>query len=810
MTCAKEGLRGTRRHRIIAVIVNTGLTNSRVFSLDNSDTSSDRASVFRGICGVAVLTLVMFGDLLFLPGQRVLSDPFGDTFRYFATVREFGFSELAQGNIVLWNPHTFSGTPFLGGFQSALLYPINLIYVVLPLAKAINVDVAIHVFLLGSFMYLLARNRATGTIAGLFSAALLMFSGAYFLRVLGGHLTMLAALAWTPLIFLCIDKLFDRPSRGWCYWGIFAVTMQILAGHPQSSFFTAVACALYCLCRFRPQRQQLLTAGFLAALAVAPIFLSAAQLWTGIAAAQETVRAGGVTYNWATTFSFPPENLLTVLTPSLFGDLTHATYWGQVFFWDASLFFGLTGLLFATYGAFRGPAPSRRYDLILIVVLVVLALGRFTPVYRYVFEWVPGFDMFRGPSKFAFQITMFAALLAGSGLDAFLKHPHRGRPLAISGFVLALFAATAALWIVFTSEGGATTGAIHSLIAFWKTKPDTWASLSESEIAPAMQLALVGLCVTALTAFVLGVLILLSERKAWAAYAVAALGIIEVFGFARIYRETFDLSARNRPLADDVYAKVDPGNRVFDTKGLNYAIDKRAYSLWGYDPVMLRRYAEFMARTKNYPATALDLTLARPTQYDKLFAMLRCQYVIEENERGTLDAVFETASVAPRFLLLHDYVVLKDTDAIFAAMQKEGFDPGRSVILEQEPVPKPVAGESGGFLHELNHSTDHMTLEVKLAESALLVISDAYSEGWRVRALKDSVQQEYTLLPANYVLRAIPLSAGTHLIRVEYAPVAWTVGLAVSIVSCLVYSLFVGWMFLRPKRGNALPAKRSM
>jgi len=51
-----------------------------------------------------------------------------------------GFDELARGNLVQWNPHVFSGTPFFGSIQPALLYPPNLVYLVLPLPKAINVD----------------------------------------------------------------------------------------------------------------------------------------------------------------------------------------------------------------------------------------------------------------------------------------------------------------------------------------------------------------------------------------------------------------------------------------------------------------------------------------------------------------------------------------------------------------------------------------------------------------------------------------------------------------------------------------------
>src|ERR1035437_4656288 len=87
---------------------------------------------------LGLLTLGMFGQVLFTPGERVLSG-----------WRQFGFDQLRHGNLALWNPHLFSGAPFFGGFQSALLYPPNALFLVLPLGPAINWSIALHVFLAG-------------------------------------------------------------------------------------------------------------------------------------------------------------------------------------------------------------------------------------------------------------------------------------------------------------------------------------------------------------------------------------------------------------------------------------------------------------------------------------------------------------------------------------------------------------------------------------------------------------------------------------------------------------------------------------
>jgi hypothetical protein len=57
------------------------------------------------------LTIAVFADVLFIPGDRVLSPLEMDTSTYFLFWRQFGFEQLRAGNFPLWNPHVYSGVP---------------------------------------------------------------------------------------------------------------------------------------------------------------------------------------------------------------------------------------------------------------------------------------------------------------------------------------------------------------------------------------------------------------------------------------------------------------------------------------------------------------------------------------------------------------------------------------------------------------------------------------------------------------------------------------------------------------------------
>jgi hypothetical protein len=76
--------------------------------------------------------------VLVLPSGTLLSASNTDMISEFVSSRAYPAESLHHGHLPLWNPFTYAGQPFLGGFESAVLYPPNLIFLCLPLARALN------------------------------------------------------------------------------------------------------------------------------------------------------------------------------------------------------------------------------------------------------------------------------------------------------------------------------------------------------------------------------------------------------------------------------------------------------------------------------------------------------------------------------------------------------------------------------------------------------------------------------------------------------------------------------------------------
>ena len=770
-----------------------------------------------GYVVLLVLTLLMFGDVL-LPGRTaVLGNRYTDVFTQFLAWRQFGFGELAQGHIALWNPHVFAGAPYFGGFQSALLYPPNWLFMVLPVPLAINWSVALHVFLAGAFMNAWALRRGLQPAPACLSGALLMFGGAYFLHIYGGHLTNLCAMVWAPLVFLAIDELFDCGEAeqvivthlvGWCLLGAMAANMQVLAGHPQYVFYTAVAAAIYSALRLLRSRRKGAVLASLMAVASGGAALAAVQLVAGLSAASETVRNTALAYRFASAFSLPPENLLTLFAPGLFGGVDPSQYFGRWYLFEMSAFVGVTACVLALYGLVRGSAApalrEHRTFALMVAVLFLLALGVNTPVFHALYSFVPGFDRFRGSAKFIFPATLFMVMLAGAGFDRLLatRHVEGGLlagVLAAGGvlMVLALVASQLAWGPVL--QWTARTNEAYLVGALYRNPA---AANELAALLPVAHAAFVkSLLMAGATALVLGAILLAMRRKPQAVWLIGLLALLEVFSFAAASRDTFNVKDFNDMSVKDLLDQYPGDYRIADTVNGNGAMADGASDVGGNDPGVVRRYAELMSSLQGKAPDMADqyLDFSRP---HRLYDMLRLRFVFQRADNGHID-VRRSETPMPLFSLMGNFRVIAGRDAIFAAMKDPGFDFRREVILEQQPGHLPSANAEG-VVRLLAKTTDAVTFEVDTPAPAILLMTDVYTPSWHAQALPGSVQASYELLPANYVLRAIPLVAGHHRIRVEYRPQGLLAGAMVSIAALLVWSGLAGWLVMRRRRQRLL------
>jgi hypothetical protein len=737
----------------------------------------------------------MFADVLIAPrGRVVLGSDATDMAYQFLQWREFGFSQIAAGELPLWNPHIYGGAPFFGGMQSALLYPPNWLYMLLPLESATNWTIAFDVWLLGAFMFVWGTRRGLHPFAAFVSAALVMFCAPHFLRIAAGHATNLAAMAWVPLILLCIDEGLRTRRWSWCFAGMLAVAMQIFAGHPQYVYFTALVVGVYVILRvLESGTAWVASLAGVAAMYAGGAMLASVQLLPAIEATTETIRHVPLPFDLAASFGFPPENLLTLVAPGFFGDSARTSYWGRWLPWEANAFIGVGGLALAAFGMAWARLEGRRALLATMAMSTVLALSPSTPLFRLLYEWLPLFDKFRASGKFMFFTALFLALFAGVALDRLLHDPRipKRAMLAAAGTVVVLL-------------GGAILVRLvdwYPVIALSLASGDSYMApsryLDEAFVHGARNEAARSLLVAAvvLAGFTAAVLWGRTERRAL--FLVGALSVAEVFIFACLHRPTFD---GERAVVKEVRALLarEPGDyRILNVAHPNSALVTGAYDGWGYDPSVTRRYAELMQWMQGEDVSRASQHLVFHG-FHPLHGMLRIRYRIEEKDGGALITRAEVPQLR-QVELIGAHRVKTSREEVFAALKDPAFDPSKEVILEGEPVPAPSARPGRGRAEVVRQGTDFLEIEAEVLERSVLLVTDAWTPAWRARALPGSASERYDVMPANYALRAVPLGPGMHRLRLEYAPTSLPVGTVLSIVSVLAWLVAV-YALTRPHR----------
>lgn len=822
-----------------------------------------RGQLALGTGVLALIVLALFGDLLFLPGDAVMSHAQGDAAQYHVFLRGLGFEEIRNGNLPLWNPYIFSGSPFMGSMQPGLLYPPNIVYLFLPIAKAINLDFAIHLFGFGFFTMLWLNRWKLHWLASTYAGVTVMLCGGIYLRVLAGQVNVLANMTWFPLLLLAIDAIIDEAKRDrfpspWCIVGIAATALMIYSAYPQTLFICAICTALYTIMRLVHGGIRVVPLVELVLVAGLPLFIGALQLWPGVETGMESIRGSEMSYEFGSTYSFPPENMFTMLAPSFFGDIVNVWPWGRWGFWDVSVFMGIVGLMLIVNIFGREQVALRRICIALTVFTILVALGRYTPVHGFLFDYVPGFNKFRSPSKFLLVTSFFMAALTGIGAHNLIHHPKRGKWLGIIVGSIGCVLLVGGVFLYRQKDAVDPEGVWWRFLksyeddadAFFWLKLDAWYASETAAVAAA------SLLLAALTAIVAGLLFWFSQKRPAFVWGVLSLGIIELLVFAFAYRATFSAEGQIPEIIETTARTLDPSERMLSISGIpinsnNHQMAYRGHSVWGYDPVILERYASFaggmaVGREHSKVVTdklfthgsepimlALHLGLFRFTQdgttyNDKFLRMLRCRKVVKlstdplfvsflqytrqgspygiNHERfigDEVEYVYEIDDPLPRFYPVTEYVVLDDWETAFDVMADGRFDPLKHVTLEEEPVPAPVGPAPEVSVEITDESTDHVTVRVDTPSPVLLIMTDAYAEGWAITPLEGSVQESYDLMPANVAFRGIPLEAGAHHFRMEYKPAIFGYARIATLVSLAAFAGLALVSFRRNRRMRA-------
>jgi hypothetical protein len=401
------------------------------------------------VCIVAALTLLW----PLLEGRIMFGGMQSDMFVAGYAFRLFGAEFFKHtGSIPQWNPYIFGGMPYIGAMHGDVFYPTAWLRWIMPVDLAITWGMAIHFVLAGWFTYIFARALGIRWSGSVLAAVSYELTGIVASQMSPGHDGKLFVSALTPLAFWVL-LLAIRDRKRWAY-GVFAIIVALsVLGHYNMAYFLLIALGLWTLYltfwdegRSRDTSPWIPLGCALAAVIVG-VGISSLQLIPFLDYIKYSPRAdGGTDTGWAfaTSYAFPPREIFTLLLPQFNGILDH--YWGQNPLKFHTEYMGAVPLMLAAVGL--GDRNRRRLVFSLgacAVVVLLFALGGYSPLYRALFNVLPYLSKVRAMGM-VFLLTAFPiCVLAGLGLDRLLAGDVKIRTVAIVAGCVTAFALVGAV-----------------------------------------------------------------------------------------------------------------------------------------------------------------------------------------------------------------------------------------------------------------------------------------------------------------------------------------------------------------------------
>lgn len=754
-------------------------TNTQRLSRFTTITSKPWAADLAAVGLLAAAVLFFFWPVI--SGRAWIPQGGGDLVSFIYPMYRFTARSLHAGQIPLWNPYQYAGAPFLADNQSGIFYPFNLALFLLTPAftyKTIEGLVIWHFFFAGAAMYTCLRwlrvrakgmDPAISRLSALLGAFAFMFSGAFINHI--GHLNLIAVAAWLPLAFAGLHRAIEadtvRQRIGWSVGGGLALGIGALAGHGQITFLTAAFLGAYALyiTTVLGRRWAL---PLLALVAVVAVSAAALSLFPTFASLPYTLRAE-FDFARSTNFSLTPQALLGLFAPDFFGRGI-ANFWGA---WTR-VEFGYAGILPWALTLFLIMArPSRKTLFFALAGLffLLLALGPNTPLYALVFGWLPTVP-FRVPARFLLLADFCLAVTAAVGAD-FLRRDApahiRKRLLLIVLGIMALVVGTllirqyAMLAAAYPNRQGQM---VRAVLVFAFFAGGSW-------------------------------LLVLARLRGWltsrwwgsAALLWLAIDLISLGRYVEIEWNDPTLGYPEDSAALS-FVRADPGlHRVDIATGAwqpNLPQLVGLYSIGGIDnPLQLSNYTVIIGSVGYRGSTVYNLLGAKYVISEKTGPPGDTTFIVPVyNSDPNVDVYLNTRAL-PRVQVLYSAELAADHDAAFAAIHHEGFDPTKTVILEEG---RPLAQPPGhAEISIVRYDLNEVAFDVSTDRPSYFLLTDIFHPNWK--ATVDG--QEAPILEADYAFRALFLEPGVHRIEMRFIPRAWSIGMAVSILTWMGILAFV-------------------
>ncbi|MFY0614539.1 MAG: hypothetical protein JXQ99_23615 [Hyphomicrobiaceae bacterium] len=719
---------------------------------------------------------------------------------HFAPQIQFMAASLAKGEWPWWTPNVFAGHPQIADPQSMLFSPPFVFLALIDSAPgpwAIDCVALLALLAAGLGVLWLARDFGWHWAGALIAAVGFALGAAMAWRL--QHFGQVMSLAYLPFALLFLRRAILDPSiASGALAGLFAAF--IVLGRDQVGLLSIYVLAGYAVTLVlagnnagQRIRGALLPLG--AGAAVAALLVSVPILLT-LALAKHSNRPA-IGSDDAAAGSLHPALLITGLVPHLFGAAGEMrNYWGPPsFYWEGTglflaqnmgvVYIGALSLLLLIVGLLRGWLLEQpiRFFAAAWILLLLYGLGWYTPIFRGMYEILPGVSFYRRPADAVFLIGAVAALMSGYVAHRLLttavtdEMPSARTLATVGALLLALFAVAALFAMIF----GRTEQAVMpiGLAIAWMALACA-VLLVALWLAPIRPVAAGGLLVVTAA----GDVIINNGPNGASALPSTTLAMLEPDGRDETIATLKKLVAKGR--------SETRRDRV-EMVGLGYhwpntPLTHGLHSTLGANPVRLRH---FVAATGAGDTVAEGGQRAFPPLFPSyrspLANLLGLRFIatgdpIEKIDRALAPdtfklvaqtrkaRIYENPSALPRVLFASSA-----QPADFAELLESGHWPKTdfrsTVLLEPHAMPPQsdtAAQRRPGKIAIRSYRNISVVLDVASPDGGWAVLNDVWHPWWQAEVNG----QPRSILKANVIFRAVKVPPGQHTVRFSFRPVA--------------------------------------
>lgn len=658
---------------------------------------------------------------------------------------------LHDGELPSWNPYDRAGYPWYADPQTGAYHPLNwgicLLAGSAPALGWAEARVVLGFVLAGLFGLLWLRRLKLPWGPAVLGAVVIQT--APFMRH-NWELNLTLAFAWLPLMLWAAERaVCERRYADGAVLGL-AVALCAWTGSPPAFWLAALFCGCYTLvrlvgtCRGQDAWTWLAAVRSLFAAAVFSLGLVAAVVWPGLQLASRSVQAG--------------RSFSDIAAGSLAPGQLSALLWPQV---GNHLYPGLFVLLLSMLCLLRPlrrkavqMLPGRWFFLVAAVLAVLLALGDHTPVFGLAYDLVAGFSLFRLPHRYEAWLGPALGALAAGGL-AWLGTPVVAARLRGWRPTKYVAAAAAGLGVILAAAGVGWGPAGVCLAAGVAGGAILLPRLGVHHGLVGALLAVVLLCDVSQT--------LPPERHTapGASPAGETSGVLQRAAGTRHdwrYMDEFVLSCRS-------------GTRLGRR-------DLRGYQ----DPLMLKSQERVLAALAGHPRLA--------EQFNVRYALCGPHFIHGWNRHylpppgellripGARDlgrGVIELPGALPAAYWVPLHRLERAPDRSTALKRLAGLAPAPIAILEgtvdgprdrPDPHGLAVRPERSEPARRFELERDRLSFVIEAPADGMVVVNETWYPGWR--ATVDG--RQVPIHRVNALVRGIYVDAGTHRVRMEFAP----------------------------------------